>query len=491
MRALILVLLLQAPVAGAAELFVAPTGSDANPGTTDRPKLTLAGAAAVATPGDVVRVRKGSYTGAFFKLSGTAGAAIQFISTDGPGMAVLENASEPLRIGGGSSYLEFFDFEVRNSIDNAVHISENAHHILLAGLRVHDAGLGGALIQVKDAQRITIDGVEAFAPGASVTSPGSFRDAIELIHVTEAVVRRSFIHDSAGVLLSAKGSCLGITIEQNVIGRQDASANADPAIGLGGVSDAATLTTPNEVAQAFVRNNIIYGAGRGAIGIYDAAGAYIANNLFLNNDRAEITFLAGGGSAAGSDNVQVANNLFVDTRGMLATPYARASHTLTNFVASFNVYWNNGLGIPPATGGVPADTMEKGRLTGDPKVASVTSLVSFTDALMQARPGPMSSAETPGLDTSVPPFGVRDDIRGFLRGGRFDRGPFNLAVSQNGDGGVAAGDGGMLGTEPGPGGGGQLPPRGCDCQLGGRGEVGLGLGLALGLGLMLIRRRRA
>jgi hypothetical protein len=469
------------------DLYVATTGSDANPGTIDRPKATLTSAAAAAKAGDTVHVAAGSYLGGLFNQQGTAALPIRFVS-DQPLAAVLENGNEPLRVGGGAAYLEFIGFEVRNSMSNAVHVHENAHHILLSNLRVHDAGLDGVLILVNDAHHVIIDRVDAFNPGASATNPAQFRNVVELINVADSVVSRSFIHNGAGVLLSARGSSQRIVIERNVIGQQDASADAEPALGLGGVTDAAQLKTPNEITQVRVVNNIIYAAGRGAVGIYDAQGAYLANNLFLNNDRVVIEFRAGGGSALGSDDVQFANNIFADTRGSLATPFARASHTLTNFAASFGLYWNNGLVIPPATGGVPADTTENGRITTDPKLSGAVSFANLDDAVTKSRPGPMSSAETPGADTSLPPFLVSDDILGFLRGPRHDRGPYNLGISPNGDGGTMGGDGSSTGEKPPPGGGGQLPPR-SGCDFGGAQAAGGGALLALLLLLGLSRKR--
>jgi hypothetical protein len=468
------------------DLYVATTGSDANPGTIDRPKATLTAAAAAARPGDTVHVAAGSYLGGLFNQQGTAALPIRFLSEQPLG-AILENGNEPLRVGGGGAYLEFVGFEVRNSMSNAIHIHENAHHITLSNLRVHDAGLDGTVILVNDAHHVIIDRVDAFNPGASAINPAQFRNVVELVNVADSVVSRSWIHNGAGVLLSARGSSERIVIERNVIGAQDGSAGADPALGLGGVSDVAQLKTPNEITQVRVVNNIVYAAGAGAVAIYDAKGAYLANNLFLNNDRVVIEFRAGGGSALGSDDVQLANNIFADTRGTLATPFARASHTLTNFVASFGLYWNNGLSIPPATGGVPADTTENGRITTDPKLAGAVGFTSWQDAVVKSRPGPMSGAETPGADTSLAPFLVLDDINGFVRGMRRDRGPYNLGVAPDGDGGTIGGDGSSSGSPLGPGGGGVLPARGCD--FGGAPAAGGGALLALLLLVGLSRKR--
>src|SRR4051812_48216775 len=59
-------------------VFVSPAGSDAGPGTTDQPWLTLQHAADLVAPGDVVTVRAGTYTGFQLSRIGTANAPITF-----------------------------------------------------------------------------------------------------------------------------------------------------------------------------------------------------------------------------------------------------------------------------------------------------------------------------------------------------------------------------------------------------------------------------
>src|SRR5262245_39689369 len=66
--------------------YVAPNGTDKNPGTSEQPFATLQKAADTVQPGDTVIVRDGTYTGAtgqwanimHLKLGGTADHPIVF-----------------------------------------------------------------------------------------------------------------------------------------------------------------------------------------------------------------------------------------------------------------------------------------------------------------------------------------------------------------------------------------------------------------------------
>jgi hypothetical protein len=71
-------------------LFVAPGGSDANPGTQSEPFRTIARAAQVVTPGTTVYVAPGQYTGGFrTTVNGTAEARIIFMSSERWGAKIV------------------------------------------------------------------------------------------------------------------------------------------------------------------------------------------------------------------------------------------------------------------------------------------------------------------------------------------------------------------------------------------------------------------
>ena len=80
-----LALLLLSAVAGAAEFFVTPEGSDKNPGTAQAPFATIGKAAAAAQPGDTVKIGPGLYREQVtFTRSGKKGLPVTFAGTRGP-----------------------------------------------------------------------------------------------------------------------------------------------------------------------------------------------------------------------------------------------------------------------------------------------------------------------------------------------------------------------------------------------------------------------
>ena len=82
--------------------YVAPTGSDANPGTQAQPWQTLSKAASSVQAGDTVYFANGSYTGGVTcHASGTAAAPITFLSTNRWGAKIVE----PAGAGMGTSLL--------------------------------------------------------------------------------------------------------------------------------------------------------------------------------------------------------------------------------------------------------------------------------------------------------------------------------------------------------------------------------------------------
>jgi hypothetical protein len=78
---LLLLAALQATTANAADLHVAPAGSDHNPGTAAAPFKTILKASTAARPGDTIRVAPGDYPGSFLtQASGTEQARIRYVS---------------------------------------------------------------------------------------------------------------------------------------------------------------------------------------------------------------------------------------------------------------------------------------------------------------------------------------------------------------------------------------------------------------------------
>jgi hypothetical protein len=380
-----------------------------------------------ANPGDRILVRAGTYTGGgWIERSGTASAPITVVSVDGPRAAVIQGGSESLRVG-NSSYLVFDGFEVRNSGNNTVHIDLNSHHVTLRNMYVHDAGPDGDVVKINQSNHITIENSEIARPGARTGGENPYQECLDFVDVDDSVIRDNFIHDAGSMAMFVKGGSRNTVIERNVFSQQRAGAS-DPMVGLGGPTDIELLGGEQyEIINVTFRNNVIMNAVMGAVAVYDAQGAYIANNLMLNNDRVLVEFRAGNGPAAQSQTVRVVDNVMVDTRGQMPTPYLRSSHGLTDFSTSYNLLWNNGAALP--TSALLTIATQLGHLTGNPLVGVPSATASRATILSTVRPGAGSMAAGTGTDTTASPYGVTLDINQLSRGAARDRGPFMLGAA--------------------------------------------------------------
>jgi parallel beta-helix repeat protein len=110
--------LLTALGAGAANWYVAPDGSDRNPGTLAAPFATLNQTDRVVRPGDTVYVRGGAYSQRVsLWRSGTATARITY-RPYGSERVILDAGGQPgngVTLGG--SYVDWIGFEIRNARD--------------------------------------------------------------------------------------------------------------------------------------------------------------------------------------------------------------------------------------------------------------------------------------------------------------------------------------------------------------------------------------
>ncbi|RJG27664.1 DUF1565 domain-containing protein [Massilia cavernae] len=104
--------------AGAKTLYVAPNGSDSNPGTEARPLRTISKASRLAGPGTAVLVAPGVYNGGFrTTANGRADARISYISTSKWGAKIVPPKGSRTRAGWDNrgSYVDIVGFEVDGS----------------------------------------------------------------------------------------------------------------------------------------------------------------------------------------------------------------------------------------------------------------------------------------------------------------------------------------------------------------------------------------
>jgi len=137
--------------------YVAPNGSDKNPGTSEQPFATIQKAADTVRPGDTVIVRDGIYTGpagqwaniVHLNQGGTADQPIVFKAEHKWG-AVLDGRGNATGFGiafdgggRGRDYVTIQDFEIRDTCYHGVTVAGN--HNRIVGNLIHRIGTDAAV----------------------------------------------------------------------------------------------------------------------------------------------------------------------------------------------------------------------------------------------------------------------------------------------------------------------------------------------------------
>ena len=189
-----------------------------------------------------------------------------------------------------------------------------------------------------------------------------------------AVVRYCYLYNAGNSALYAKGGSRNAIFENNIImGNQ--VLESDGLLGIGGWTGSSYFKDGDEYESynMIVRNNIIFAASREAISVYDSYGARIYNNTIINPGQSAIFFRAGNGPAGETRDVEIFNNIILDTRGTMVSPIARQEAMAVYEVShGNNLYWNAGNEIPrtaiPDWFPIVVDPLEEGcgNLVGDP-----------------------------------------------------------------------------------------------------------------------------
>lgn len=124
----VIVLLLMVSVIAKAQIYVSPTGDDANPGTIDLPFKTLTKAITAAGPDSLIYMRGGTYSISSTITTTKSGLAGKYIKVWAyPGETpVLDFSTESLGSRGilvSADYWHFKGLEIKNAGDNGIYIS--------------------------------------------------------------------------------------------------------------------------------------------------------------------------------------------------------------------------------------------------------------------------------------------------------------------------------------------------------------------------------
>jgi len=168
----------------ATNYYVSNIGSNSNPGTESKPFLTIAYAAMLANPGDVITVENGTYKTtsgglfAYMKRSGNSSAYITYKARNKGGV-ILDGQNNYSETGFAviGSYINIEGFEIKGMSGWGITISEGASHVNLRDLSIHDIGrrctdtnLGLNAIYLSSCSYITIErcllhDIGRYAPG--------------------------------------------------------------------------------------------------------------------------------------------------------------------------------------------------------------------------------------------------------------------------------------------------------------------------------------
>jgi hypothetical protein len=352
-------------------LYVASTGSDNNPGTSDAPFRTIQKAAGVVVAGDTVVVRDGVYTGPSGNLLGLsrAGTATAWITfrAEHKWQAKLDGRSNASDIGinflSSANYNRVEGFELYGTV-HGVQFYDGVQHAELVGNHVHDVGRSCTN---------TSNGQSAIFVGGGARS---------------VLISRNLVHDIGRYAPGESGCSPTNTNYQN----------HDHGIY---VAEADDVT---------ISNNVLYNVKRGfMIQRYSSAG-YVANNVWILNNTfafpnpyrdAHITV------QTGSTNLRIENNVFYDP---LKAGVNFASMGFSGLSVRNNLTYS---------GVIKAGTPSGGTFSGN---------LDNTDPLISSASAPnfRLQAGSPAVDDGLTLSEVRTDFDAVSRaqGAGYDRGAF-------------------------------------------------------------------
>ena len=266
----------------AATFYVAPGGNDANPGTLAAPLATPGRAIALASPGDTILLRAGSYP---------ITSSLQIRQT---GLTLASYPGERARIVGGTSdvtnltsivivyasHVTIQGLELEGASYYGVKLDElygPQPGIRLSGLYIHHTGRDG--IKVQQADDVVIEDCEI---GFTGVRDASNAEGIDVMGIIGGLIRRNYIHDTATNGLFVKGGSRNVLVEANRIERTGYSG-----ILLGSESDAVFMRNGvlPEASDSVARNNIVVDAAYSGLGSIAGENIRFENNTVINAAR--------------------------------------------------------------------------------------------------------------------------------------------------------------------------------------------------------------
>ncbi len=271
------------------QIFIAPDGSDANPGTEDKPLRNIQTGIDRAGPGDTVLVKNGQYTqynhaGSTlqFHQSGEPGAWITLKAFPGHRPKIVSPTWNGIVMRDGLGYIEINGFEIQgvphsmsDSSGHGLHAFD-CHHIRVLNNIIHDCPGGG--IGANGGDYMHIEGNTVFN---NCYYSGYQNSGISLYQNTN-------VDEKPGYHNIIRGNCC-YGNENRVLPMWGGDKVTD---GNGIIIDDSRHTQGGGTVPAYtgwtlVENNVIFGNGGRGIHAYLSDNVMVVNNTLYRNQRSK------------------------------------------------------------------------------------------------------------------------------------------------------------------------------------------------------------
>ena len=261
------------PTSSGPALYVSPSGSDSNDGSSAHPFATINKAANTATPGMTVHVAPGTYQAVTTSKSGTASQRIRYISDVQWGAKVMGTSSSEAAWMQDGSYVDLVGFDISGG--SRLGVENNGSNVKILGNYVHNiagscSSSGGAGIDNSN-YSASNDDIIGNIVGNIGPSPGSC-NTVQGIYLSNSggITANNIVFAVSAWGIQMWHAATNATIVNNTVfacyGGITVGAGDSP----GGVTSDNTL----------VANNIVY--KNTGYGIYEY-GATGTHNRYINN----------------------------------------------------------------------------------------------------------------------------------------------------------------------------------------------------------------
>jgi hypothetical protein len=328
---------------GATSYYVSTAGADSNPGTQASPWRTINHAAQLATAGQTVFVRGGTYN-EYVTIANSGNASAGYITfqnfpgeraiVDGTGVSCCGSSIRGLFNIASKSYISINGFEIRNYKSSSA--LEEPAGIVVAGSGSNIQILNNSVHDIKttaeasngNAHGIGIYG-QAATPYSFVTISGNqiynmrtgWSETVTLDgNVTNFTVTNNVVHDNDNIAIDAAGfwgmgptghdqAMIG-TISGNTIYNITSATNAAYAGGLG-----ADGIYCDGCAQVTIERNLVHHCDLGIEAASERKGhvasqVTIRDNIVYDANLVDVSIGGYASSVGGSDSITIVDNTF-------------------------------------------------------------------------------------------------------------------------------------------------------------------------------------